>query len=349
MKKWHKRTLCILALGIVGLMALAYRTAFEEDTAEHPEYYQTPSTKLSRHDGSNDIRFEYRWQLNKSPRGTVLRGCLQPDAFSIIQPAEWNIKVYTQDGQLRADVDTPVLHATDTTQKVETVYYAYFSAPTLYYSPNGTLVAEHSLHLCCDVTITPAWWRTPIHTRAEQIIRINPTLGCADLVCHTQKNANGSEKIVLDAEEAKLPARFCGTKREQILQFLLYEFADAAQSADSARLQQFYQCAQSYTEQLTTPDKAWPDCWEEASAQARRGAQLIEPTLAIIQNNNCYNMQELADFINGPIFARIFGNQLKKREEIDFGDDFAEESNNIDFEIITEEEFYSSEKAKQKN
>ncbi len=353
MKKWHIRTLCILALGVVGLVALAYRPAFETDQAEMPQFCENPSIKLSRHDGNNDISFEYRWDLSKSPSGTLLSGDIQPDAFSLIQPAEWVIKVYTEKGQLKAAVNTPIIHATNSTYSVKTKYSAYFSYPTLHYTPSGSTAAEHHLHLCCEITITPTWWRTPISTKAEQVLSINPTLGCADIIPPTANWAGASDgptqKLIKDGEEAKLPARFCGTKREQILQFLLYEFADAAFSADAARLQQFYACAQMYAEQLTTPDKEWPYCWEEAAEQARRGAQLIEPTLTIIQHNNCYDMQELADFINGPVFARIFGTQLKKREQIDFGEDFESDTQSIDFEIISEEEFYSKEDVDKKN
>ena len=60
-------------------------------------------------------------------------------------------------------------------------------------------------------------------------------------------------------------------------------------------------------------------------------------------------MQELADFINGAVFARIFGTQLKKREKVDWNDDFGTGVDNIDFEIITEEEFHNDEAVDKKN
>ena len=119
MKKWHIRTLCILALGAVGLVALAYRPAFETDLAEMPPFCENPSIKLSRHDGNNDISFEYRWDLSKSPSGTLLSGDIQPDAFSLIQPAEWVIKVYTEKGQLKAAANNPIIHATNSTYSVK--------------------------------------------------------------------------------------------------------------------------------------------------------------------------------------------------------------------------------------
>ncbi len=348
MKKWHIRTLCILALGAVGLVALAYRPAFETDLAEMPPFCENTAIKLSRHDGNNDVSFEHRWDLSKSPKGTLLSGELQQNAFNLIQPAEWVIKVYTENGQLKAATSAPVLHAKDTTYSVKTRYYTYFKHPTLHYSPNGNRIAEHHLHLCCEITITPTWWRTPITTKAEQILSIYPSLGCADIITPSV-NELQNKQLIANGEDAKLPARFCGSKREQVLQFLLYEFADAALSADATRLQRFYAHAHMYAEQLTTADKEWPLCWEEAAPQAQRGAQLIEQTLTIIQQHNCYDMQELADFINGPVFARIFGTQLKKREKINFGEDFDIDTQSIDFEIISEEEFYSKEVIDKKN
>ncbi len=345
MKRWHKRTLCILALGIAGIVALAYRTAFEEDRAETIDYFNSPSIKLSSHDANHDICFEHRWNLSQSPRGTVQEGSLQPNAFGMIQPAEWLVKIYTKNGHLCADFTPPVIHATDPTGLVKTHYYAYFTRPTWHYCPNGSMVAEYNLCLHCDITITPAWWRSPITTRAIQVLNICPALGCADLTtAYTAALSDDTPRqIITDAPEAELPARFCGTQREQALQFLLYEFADAALGADTERLQQFYRTAQEYTEQLTTADKDWPACWEEAAEQARRAAQLAERTLTIIQENNCYDSEELANFINGPVFARIFGNQLQKREKLDFGNDFGSGLDNIDFEVITEDDFDSPE------
>ena len=37
-------------------------------------------------------------------------------------------------------------------------------------------------------------------------------------------------------------------------------------------------------------------------------------------------------------FARIFGTELKKQEKIDFGDDFGSGTDEIEFELITEED-----------
>ena len=356
MKRWHKRTACILTLGILGLAALAYRPAFCANTAAAFPYFEPPAKKLSEHDGNQELNIEYRWDISNPPRGTVLTGDLASAAQSLLQAAEWSIRIYTEDGQLKAEYDTPLLQPKDKTSMVQTYYGAYFSGllsglPPFHYTPNGKIEAQHYLHLICRITVTPALWQQPIQTTVEQTLSINIPQGTVDLISQEIDYSynNAHRMVVKNGEEAKLPARFCGTHREQVLQLLLYEFADAALSADADRLQQYYSLAETYTGQLTDADKPWPDCWEEASGEAQRAAQLVENTLTILQENNCYEMQELADFINGAVFARIFGTQLKKREKVDWNDDFGTGVDNIDFEIITEDKFYNDEAVDKKN
>lgn len=345
-----------MTLGILGVAALAYRPAFCSNTAAAFPDFESPAKTLTEHDGNHELNIEYRWDISNPPRGTVLTGDLSPAAQSLLQATEWRVRIYTEDGQLKAEYDTPLLQAKDKTSMVKTDYGAYFSGllsglPPFHYTPNGKIEAQHYLHLICRVTVTPSLWQPCIQTTVEQTLSINIPQGTVDLISPENGYSynNLHRTVVKNGEEAKLPARFCGTQREQIVQLLLYEFADAALSADAARLQQFYRLAENYTTQLTTADKAWPDCWEEAAGEAQRASQLVENTLTILQENNCYELQELADFINGPVFARIFGTQLKKREKIDLNDDFGTGVDNIDFEIITEEEFYNDEEGDKKN
>ncbi len=336
MKRWHKRTACILVLGVLGVSALAYRPALIEDSAGKSKHAMaTPATFLTEHDDAQGINLHYTWDLGNHPVGTMLTGDLQPDAFSLLQPARWEIDIYTEHGELKANYTTPVLKAKDTTCAVQTEYGVYFGIPTLHYLPNGNMVAEHPLHLVCHVCITPPFWQKPICTTAGQILLLNPTLGSVDT--EEPLSLSKSQKIITEGPTADIPARYYGTEREKAVQYLLYEFADAAYHADLDRLRNFFHRAEQYTGQHTTADKEWPACWEEAAAQAERAAQLVEVTLTHLQENNCYDLQELADFINGPVFARIFGNQLKKREKIDFGSDFGTGLENLEFEIITEE------------
>ncbi len=340
MKRWHKRTLCILALGVAGLVALAYRPAFCRDSAEKSMYLKDAVSELSKYDTPQGINLHYTWNLTRHPNGTLLMGDTQPDAFRMLQHATWNIDIRTQNGKMEASYNTPVLHAQDSTHRVKTEYRAYFTRPTLRYTPNGNIAAEHRLHLCCQVTITPCFWGKPICTSATQILRIIPNMGAVDL----ESAYYAADQVVTENTEADLPALCYGTEREKALQYLLYELADLIYSHNTAGLHEYIEKATEYVEKLTTADAAWPHCWEEGAAEAKRAAQLIEPTLTYLQEVNCLESQELADFVNGPVFARIFGTELKQRENNGLLDDFCSGTDNIDFEIITEEEFFRNEK-----
>lgn len=340
MKRWHKRTLCILALGVAGLVALAYRPAFCRDCAEKNKFLRDAVSELSKHDDAQGINLHYTWNLTRHPNGTLLMGDTQPDAFRMLQHATWDIDIRTQNGKMEATYNTPVLHAQDSTHLVKTEYRAYFTRPTLRYTPNGNIAAEHRLHLSCQVSITPCFWGKPICTSATQILRIIPNMGAVDL----ESAYYTADKIVTENADADLPALYYGTEREKALQYLLYELADCVYSHNTAGLHEYISKATEYVEQLTTADADWPHCWEEGAAEAKRAAQLIEPTLTYLQEVNCLDSQELADFVNGPVFARIFGTELKKRETNGLLDDFGNGTDNIDFEIITEEEFFNDEK-----
>lgn len=339
MKKWHKRTLCILALGVAGMVCLAYRPSFCDNVARTAPYMpQTAECVLSKHDDAQGMSFKLSWDFSNHPKGVLLQGA--DDAFALLQDARWDIEVRTEQGKMKVSYNTPVLQAEDSTCYVSTEYCAYFLPPTLHYLPNGNIAATHILHLRCDVTITPSWWQEPIHSEATLALAINPTLGSVDIETEPRVYRHKDETYRLIAEGATpdLPNRYCGTEREQALQHLLYEFADAALHADEEALAAYYIKAEAAVARLCAADKEWPHCWEEAAAEAERGAQLVELTLTRIQEYNSFALPELADFINGPIFSRIFGNQIKIRENY-FGDDFGLGSGieDIEFEIITEE------------
>lgn len=339
MKKWHKRTLCILALGIAGTVCLAYRPAFCEDSAGTALLMpETVERELGKHDDTQGISFWLSWDFKNHPKGVLLQGA--EDAFQQVKPAHWDIQVRSENGKMKVLYNTPVLQAENPTSHVETTYCAYFLPPTLHYLPNSSLAATHLLHLCCNVTITPSWWQKPIHTEATLVLEINPSLGSVDIVAEPRvyRHRDETYRLITEGTTPTLPNRYCGTEREQALQHLLYEFADAALHADEKALAAYYIKAEAAVARLCTADKEWPHCWEEAAAEAERGAQLVELTLTRIQENNCFALPELADFINGSIFSRIFGNQIKIRENY-FGNDFGLGNGveDIEFEIIIEE------------
>lgn len=324
----------------MGCTALALRTAFLEDECSiwNNDCQITSPTPLGDNEAGG-ISVNYLWELTAPPTHTAWLGDTTPSAFSWLKPTQWRIEITSNEGKLTAHVDTPLLQAKDKTQQVITQYGASFLPSTTRYLPNGKKTQEHRLLLQCRVTINFPFWQPPVTTTAQQILIINPALGTVDLLEIHQPDylpANRFKLIVDGAPTPDLPSRYCGSAHEQALQYLLYEFADAIGAQDKERIQQYMLTAEQYVNHYCLTDLDWPNCWSDGAAEARRGATLIEQTLTHLQDNNCLDMPELADFINGPIFARIFGTELKKREKIDFGDKFDSGIDTIEFEEITE-------------
>ena len=340
MKKWHKRTICILVLGLIGCTALGLRTAFLKDECSVWNSTFTVTQAAEADSESGSLSVNYLWNLTTPPTHTAWMEDTAPSAYSLLTPMQWRIDITAQDGNVTADFDAPVLQAKDRPQQVITQYGAYFLPATTRYLPNGQKTQEHRLLLQCRVTVHLPFWQKPVTTTAQQVLLINPALGTVDLQEFHKPEwlpANRFKLIVDGSPTPELPARYCGSAHEQALQYLLYEFSDAVGARDKARIVQYIHTAEQYVNHYCQPNLDWPNCWGSGAAEARRGASLIEQTLTRLQDINCLDMQELADFINGPIFARIFGTELKKREKIDFGDDFGSGTDEIEFERITEE------------
>lgn len=334
MKKWHKRTITILILGIAGAAALGLNPMFTDDTAGMYNGAFRNYSELGAHDQGESMQFDYAWKLTKHPNNTILEGNTQNNAFNLLQDSDWNIRITTENGKLKATYNTPVLRALDNTHRVVTKYAVDFSGTTLRRRPNGTYVTEHHLFLTCDVTITPTFWREPIHTIARQHLVIDVAQGTADLYEYSPSDLAEDMVIVRDSSTASLPSRYCGTAREQALQHLLYDFADLCQNPSKSSIALYEKKAQHYLSSLCSADKAWPDCWEEAAPEAQRAAQLIEQTIVELHKNDYYGSESLKNFIDSETFTRVFGNEftLRDKSDLDFG--FGSGTDNIEFEII---------------
>ena len=323
-----------MILGAAATAAIGLNPMFTDDTASTYAGMLRNYSELSAHDQGESMQFDYSWKLTKHPNNTILEGDIENSAFKLLQDCNWNIRVRTENGKLQASYDTPTLHALDKANKVETKYAVDFCGTTMRRRPNGSFVTEHHLYLTCDVTITPTFWREPIHTIARQHIVIDVAQGTADLFEYAPSDLAPDMLIVSDSTTAALPSRYCGTEREQALQHLLYDFADLCQNPRKSNIEEFSNKAQQYLSRLCTADKTWPDCWEEAAPEAQRSAQLIEQTISELHKNDYYGSEPLKDFINSEIFTRIFGAEftLRDKSDLDFG--FGSGTDNIDFEII---------------
>lgn len=349
MKKWKERTLFILGLGIVGILSLAVRPAFHADRGND---IAAPANKVhdlqEKFDKNLAFSCDYVWDFSHHPTHTVLMGDLEPDAFSLLEDAQWRIHLETKDGELHVSYDQPVLHAKNRMSQVRADYLSYFVFPHLYrLMPDGQIHVEYNIFLLCEVTITPSFWGKPIHTFAIQNLMVDIMDASVDVTAPKIPARFGKDLPYKKLEQgavAKLPSRYCGSPAEQGMTQVLYMLSDirvpfsAGFQAEKVRA-----LAEKTVSLYADASKPWPDCWGDDADVARRLSQRVVPTLLRLQEKDCYKSQPLADFINSPVFARIFGESFpdsptpKVQEEP------------IEFRAVTPEEMESGEKDSEKN
>lgn len=342
MKKWHKRSIVILTLGLLGVGALSMRPALIPDTAKnYLDCSNTAQQPLVPEDSAHSLNLEYSWNLTTPPPNTLLqheqeRPC---NAFSLLKSQTWNIRIFTEGGHLKVTYDSPVLHALDSTQSVHTTYYAIVLPHTrTRYLPNGRKTTEYDISLLCVARVTPCFWQQPVQTRAIQQLRVNLALGTVDIVAEYPFICDNSyTQIVAEGPPHGLPSLFCGNEREQALQFLLYELADVVGARYYGQALHYIEKAKRLINQYCDPELEWPLCWGDAAAEARRGANMVELILTRMHHEQDFDCPELYEFINSPDFTRIFGPNLQLREQHDLGDDFDTGTDDIEFELITED------------
>lgn len=317
MKKWQERTLFILGLGIVGTIALAVRPAFHADKSED---ISTPEDKIHAlqegHDKNLSFSCDYVWDFSNHPANTVLMGDLAPNAFSLLEEAKWHIRLETDNGKLKLSYDKPVLHAKNPMSQVRASYLSYYVFPHLYrLMPDGQIHVEYNIFLLCEVTVTPSFWGKPVHTFAVQNLMVDVMDASVDVTA-PMIPAHFKDKLAYRKLEngvaPKLPSRYCGSPAEQGMTQVLYMLSDirvpfsAGFQAEKVRA-----LAEKTVNRYADASKPWPDCWGADAGVAERLAQRVVPTLIRLQEKECYKSQPLADFINSPTFARIFGESFK--------------------------------------
>lgn len=337
MKKWHWRTIIILAMGVAGTAAIGLQPMFRDNTAEIVTTEQLAVSPLTTHDHGQSINFEYKWSTADLPTHTEVYGNLTPSAFNKIQPITWNFRVYTEDGELKVKHDTPVPIPLSNMDNAKAEYAVYFIGNTLHRRPNGSMVAEHRLCLECELTVTPSFWGKPLCTVLRQSLVIDVAQGTVDLEEPQHIFTTPGTVVITKGSTPTLPSRYCGTPREQAIQKLLYEFADLCKNPTEHKLNAFADKAQQNIDTYCTPDKAWPDCWEEAAGEAQRASRLIEDTVSQLYHADFYNSPLLTDFIASPAFARIFGEEFTLQDDNGINSEFGTGTENIEFEFIPAE------------
>lgn len=112
-----------------------------------------------------------------------------------------------------------------------------------------------------------------------------------------------------------LPEKYNGSPLRQDMLRLLYAMAaiDSPHMAATGT-PEIAAFAWQLAARAPLPHSPWPDCWGDAAEDARSIARILTPTLVYFHENDCFDCQQLADFINSPLFARIFGESFTAEE-----------------------------------
>ncbi len=330
-KKWVRRSAVILTLGAVGTFAFALRPAFVPDSATlaTEAVQHIPARLRDARDSLAPMDIAYSWDMLAHPSGTIILGDLEPDAFSQLREARWNIRLRQEGGQLSVHAEAPVFHAQDARCAVHTRFHAAPGERTLQRMPNGRDHILYHVQLMCEVRIELPFWQPGIRSIALQQLVIDPVDGAVDIsttpnllpalkAWHDGRPANASgpatsppRRLIRSAQPSGLPERYCGSPRQQQLTRIVYSLADMVDGGQVRRLLPgVKRSARELAELLPEPAAPWPQCWGDEADMAQQLARRLTPVLVTMQENACFGSQELADFINGEDFGLLFGNNF---------------------------------------
>lgn len=324
MKKWQVRSLVIIILGILGMVALAFRPALVPDAAVWET--ETPQGLVLRpqyDENRAEWEEEYRWELKNSPTHTVFLHERGVDAFTLLEgnPA-WVLRFKVHNGTAVLDGDLPELHCSTPHCQLHAHFSVFPSGTGTLRLPNGKVHFQRKFLLVCELLVTPSCWGEPLHSIAAQQMVVDFHDNAMDLVEPQLPHAftRGMQRVdVVSAHPTGLPERFCGNACERELTRYLYQLAAIDRKAAAelllprleARGQELIDC-------FADTAKPWPDCWGDAADTARTNARRIIPLLMQFKEAHAHGSQRLADFVNGPVFSRIFGEplmEIKLQEE----------------------------------
>lgn len=306
MKKWQRRTAMIFLLSAAGTAALLMRPAFLEDT--QTDYSPTaPSSIVMR---ENDVMsLQYRWYLKDSPTHTLLLGDTETLQQLAGEPM-WAVSLRFENGQLKVESAAPRIKAADRFTAADSRFYVLPCGTSLLHMPDGDIHVQYHFRLACEITLTPSFFRPQQHLIAMQELMVDVADKAADLVPTSvpASMAHLPAVTVFSGKEPALPSRFCGTAAEQGLEKTLFHLAQLTDArAVTQQLPILRANAAQLVELYADADQPWPQCWGTAAAKAEEVAVRIIPLLQRLDEADCYGNQELIDFINGPVFMRLFG------------------------------------------
>ncbi|MBR5887470.1 MAG: hypothetical protein IKZ07_04605 [Akkermansia sp.] len=329
MKKWHKRTLCVLTLGVLGTVALGLRPAFTPNDVQEIKHFSC-EIPLPEHRKNSNFAFTHTIQLHNPHRGTWFSKQLQQSIHPQLTPAEWPIRVYCEDGKLRVSASPPRLHSE--WAHLRATWVVGIGDVNYVRRPNGSKHAEYQLHISCHMERTACFWQKTEREMFVQFITIDVADEAADMGTALLAETTGPFFTQFapstTGPEPKLPARYCESPLSNALLRLLHTIAACTPETHEQLTPRLVNGAARLANFATTAP--WPDCWGESADMARTIAYRIGPTLEYIAENDCFGNQQLADFINSDNFSRIFGEKFTDSKSSDINADLE----NIDIQRI---------------
>ena len=172
--------------------------------------------------------------------------------------------------------------------------------------PSGKRHCIRHILLSCEQTSPQG------NTVYLQLLEVDATLGSADLIpCGATPPRYAALLPTTDYRSSAptgLPEKYNGSPLRRDMLRLLYAMAAVDSPTMAAKgTPEIAAFAWQLAARAPMPNTPWPDCWGDAAQDARTIARHLTPTLLYFHENDCFGCQELADFINSPNFARIFG------------------------------------------
>ncbi len=313
MKVSRKSCFCMLvSLVVTAVLAvmLGYRL-LQRDTAEFPlPIPHAEGTALTGTEAAADFHFTYRWNLRDCPTGTEILGALDPTVADLIDgEALWSIALTAKNGKLTIKTDAPVLKSTSPFCKIRARYCITEKPVIQLRMPNTALHPQRRFILACELTADYGFGFSR-RTYYLQEMAVDLADGAADLQQVTIPPSLGKlpRHHVLRGAPTGLPERFCGTPTEkELLRYLFYLAMAEDSGSAAALLPGLKRRGQNLVDTMADSSLPWPECWGSGAETARQLSRRVRPLLHHMQEHNCYNSADLAEFVNSPTFSRIFG------------------------------------------
>lgn len=259
-----------------------------------------------------DIRYD--WAFDQLPQGSVVLADTPEPSLPAECPA-WRLHITAEGGSLSINGEEIASPMGNPVHRIGVHTSATFLPATLLHMPDGTIHPQYHLLLRAEMQSRDWLLRGERCIILTELV-LDPHDGTADTVRADVPAEDARElpyrRDFYEETPTGLPTRFCGSAPEQALQRYLYLLC-AMHHAESVRrlLPVVRSRGQLLVDTYADNDKSFPECWGCAAETAEENHRRILPYLLRLRDCECFDSAELADFINSPLFGRLFGDEWK--------------------------------------